>query len=146
MSDDQGDTNHFVLEGEVCGAPVVKKYGNDGKDMVTVWVRTTRSFHKKDGERIEETADIECAIFGNDVKAAKGLLFGNRVEVEGRLGARVYDPKDGRPAKTYLQLRIQSLKLIGGAINQPDAPKAQTPDRSPPPAQANFDDSEPAPF
>ena len=137
---EDGDANHFVLEGEVCGTPVVKKYGNDGKDFVTVWVRTTRSWYQG-SDRKEETADIECAIFGNDVKAAKTLICGNRVEVEGRLGARLYEPKDGRPAKTYLQLRIQSLKLCGGALNQQAQPTAQQPpDRSPQPAPVAVDD------
>lgn len=80
---------------------------------------------------------IRCALWGARAeKVAQYLTKGKRVAVNGALATREHD------GKTYLELEVNQLEMLGGGEKSDDAPAAHVPPpaRRPPPAASHVGD------
>ena len=87
-----------------------------GKDQVCSF--SVASSRKSRGE--EQTTWVRCSLWGKRAEAlAKYLTKGSKVAVSGELSSHEYD------GKTYIELRVQEIELMGG--NKPSASRRDDP-------------------
>jgi single-strand DNA-binding protein len=89
-----------------------------GDQTVVEWSMAFTSKHKD----AESTIWFKCAYWGaRAAKVAQYLTKGKAVLVIGGLTQRDYKGKDGS-AKTSLEVRVESLTLLGGGERQSERP------------------------
>lgn len=87
---------------------------------------------------------FECSIWGKraESKLPEYLTKGQKVLVEGIVGARAYMPKEGNEPKAVLMLTVNDIELMGGSKGKSEGGNtpARQEHRQPAPSTAGEDD------
>lgn len=106
--------NKISLIGNLGRDPEVRDY--QGTKVASFSLAVTERYTKSNGESIENTQWFRVTFWGNTAEIAeKYLTKGSQVYVDGRLStSEYYSDKEGKD-KTSLEVRGQTLKLLGSA-------------------------------
>lgn len=141
---DAGDVNHALIQGRLTRDPELRTT-NNGTEVCTVPIATTRSYSDKNGEWHDVTSFITIIGWGNQAKALITFDKGKMVWAIGRLTSRKWTDKNGKDHYP-VEVVLEAVHDGGtGRYNQngntaAEQPKASEPD---PAASSNdtFDDS-----
>jgi len=91
----------------------------------------------------EQTVWLDCALWGKraEGKLTEYLVKGQQIAVNGELGTREYEDKNG-VNRTALTLRVADVTLIGGKEPSQPRQEQQQPSREPGSNDAPVDDSD----
>ncbi len=94
------DYNKVILLGRLTRDPELRRTPS-GMSVTTLRVASGRKFKTKTGEERDETLFIDCEVWGVSAdNAAKYLVKGQRVMVDGTLRTREWKDKDGNPRQS----------------------------------------------
>lgn len=85
---------------------------NNDREVVNFSIATNDNYQNKQGERVEQTTFFDCDYWRSS-KVANLLTKGTLVELTGRVSARAWVSKDGKP-KAGLNFHTSQIKLYGG--------------------------------
>lgn len=126
-------------------ATVVGNLGRDA-ELKTVGNTSVLSFavaseRKAKGEKT--TTWVSCSLWGSRGEAlAQYLVKGTKVAVTGELSTR----ESAKTGKTYLEVRVDQLELLGGGSRERDVHQVRPPARSGGDEEYARDDEGPVPF
>jgi single-strand DNA-binding protein len=104
--------NKVILVGRLGKDPEVR-YSNDGNAITNFNLATSRSYKKKDGEKVDETEWHRCVSFGRTAEVCgEYLKKGSLIYIEGRLQTRDWEDKDGNKRWTT-EVIIDNMKMLG---------------------------------
>ena len=86
----------------------------DGREFVTFRIAHTRKYKDAQGTNHETTQWIDCVISGRP-NVTQYLQKGVQVYVSGLVELRVYDSAKDHCKKAGVQVRVQSIELLGSA-------------------------------
>ncbi len=145
-----GSMNRVTLLGNVGRDPDVR-YTTSVDDavnaIVNVSLATTESWKNKAGAREDKTEWHRLVFFGKVAEiAAKYVVKGKQILVEGSLQTRKWTNKDGVDQYTT-EIKVDKLVLLGGGQDSAASPARPTkPSRPSPVQQASADLDEEIPF
>jgi single-strand DNA-binding protein len=113
-------------------AIVVGKLGRDPEvstlpsgNVANLAVATKARFKDRNGERQERTEWHRVVAFGKLADNCQRLLSkGRQVYIEGRLGTRQYEAKDGSGTRYRTEIVALQLRVLGNRVNS-TAPKTE---------------------
>ena len=104
--------NSVQLIGNLGADPEVRTTTN-GKILARMSLATSESFKNKEGERIRQTLWHNLVAWGGNADiAAKYLLKGSLVAIEGKLVHRSYETKEGLQKYTT-EVVVNEIQMIG---------------------------------
>ncbi|MBN2000142.1 single-stranded DNA-binding protein [candidate division KSB1 bacterium] len=132
--DSKGTLNKVMLIGRLGQDPELK-YTPTGVAVVQLSIATNTSYRDQDGKNIEQTEWHRVVVWR---KAAEMISQyakkGSSVYVEGRLGTRSWDDKDGN--KRYMtEVTANQIQFVGGRSDTGGSP---TPPSTPQPPEPDF--------
>lgn len=121
----------------------------NGQHCISFSVADSQSYTNKDGQKVEKTTWVNCAIWrdkGQRTKIVEFLKKGTKVYIEGDLSVRTYKNADGVHMAS-IDCRVKDLQFVGAA-KASDTTATNTTQVTPPPPSADdmpFDLGEPMP-
>lgn len=104
-------TNSVRLLGRLGKEPVVKTFSDGGK-IVNLSLATSHFSKDKEGNRTEETDWHNLVIKGKLAEvAAKYLLKGTKIAVEGRLAYRKYTDSQGQE-RYITEIQVSDMEML----------------------------------
>ena len=97
----------------------------NGKEVVNFSIAVNDSYKNKEGQRIEQTAFIDCSYWLTP-KAVAFLVKGLLVELSGRISARAWLTSDGT-AKAGLNFHTSTIKPLGKSSKSEQNEHSATP-------------------
>lgn len=97
------------------GANAEVKVAN-GRPFVSFKVADSRKYQRADGQEVEETTWVSCALNGDGGKLLPYLVKGAKVLVIGRASFDVYSSPTLRRMVAGVNLSVDSVELIGGSV------------------------------
>lgn len=113
----------------------------DGREFVTFRIAHTRKYKDAQGTIHESTQWIDCVISGRP-NVTQYLHKGTQVYVSGSVELRIYDSAKDHCKKAGVQVRVQSIELLGSANKDSNQPASETNDGS----YTQFTEVKDAPF
>lgn len=96
----------------------------NGKNVINFNIAHTERYKDAQGNQKDRTVWVECAYWTDRTAVAPYLKKGTQVFVEGNPDVRSYTTADGRQGAS-LNLRIQSVQLLGSKSNDGSTPSAE---------------------
>lgn len=85
-----------------------------GTTVANVTVAVTEKYKTKSGENREDTAFIECTLWGRTAEiAAEYLRKGSSVLMEGKLKQDTWEDKQSGQKRSKLTVTVQSMQFLG---------------------------------
>lgn len=138
---DAGNVNHAVIQGRLTRDPELRTT-NNGTEVCTVPIATTRSYADKNGEWHDITSFVTIIAWGNLAKGLNSFAKGKMVWAIGRLTSRKWTDKDGNDHYP-VELVLDAVHDGGtGKYNQNGSAAKEQPKASEPAAPAASSDSD----
>lgn len=123
--------NHVHLIGNLGGDPELR-HTQSGQAVGNFSVATSERWTTGDGERHEETSWHRIVVWGKTAEqCAQYLSKGREIYLEGRIGYRDWEDKDGNK-RTTTEITARNVQFLGGPKDAEAPAPTPTPAAAPP--------------
>jgi single-strand DNA-binding protein len=120
------DLNNVVLVGRLVRDPELR-YTPQGAAVCDFTVATNRKFTRKDGEKVEEVAFIDVAVWNRMAEvAAEYLKKGRQVALAGSLVQDRWEDEATGQKRSKIRIQAQSIQFLGGGSKDEGTPEAES--------------------
>lgn len=98
----------------------------NGQKCINFSVAISHNYTNHNGEKIESTTWVRCNLWRDRDSLSKYLLKGTKVFVQGKPTARHWFDQNANTTRSGLELRVDTVELLGSARQEATPPAAPT--------------------
>ncbi len=136
--------SHTAILGRLVADPQLRDVSKDTK-VVSFTVANSEVFYTKEKEKKEDTAFIDCEMFGKRAEVlAQHFTKGSQIFVSGRLKQDRWEDKTSGEKRSKLVLRLDDWDFVGSKSS--NEPRGSSEDKEPSTEKATSKKKERTPF